>query len=1134
MLRVLRQADLSNRATPLQARPLTSSSRAVTTAELSALLLLYRRRMLTSIQQLAPAAVSSASPYGVLSVDELRRHLALYPFDGSFQPPRPRGTDPLGCHVALRDALDSASPPAVARALADLFRVLPIPTHYAFLIFAGQNSGGRGAPPGVMMVTQVERVNAILEDCFAHALAPVPLVLWALVDLVKNQDALVRQELVVLALRRRVLLLLDDGSSAGLSHHQQLALGALSYMGVPGYEALVEVFGLSPHVTDELKVAYVLAMMQRRWLKDVVRFLCIPAQASLVDSILAVRPMPRPAASSSNSKEASAAGFATCGNGPPLVESSESCLPIFQQIAYAHSSAALSSTASPQRTILETINVRLIEFGKGDLARSLAKPSLLRQMTLIRTLQSMGKEHLAGRAARDLRIDLNTIPDVRLSIKRSTLSGLLRLPARDLVLAHCRKDAEAEAALLSHLEERVRIGKSSQQAADAFLAAVAQYRSAVHAWEESHSSASSTESATEASAQSHHDDRQVHHEQQHRHSHGLAVEAALALVDVRAHQLYGSSRSGTDGGKSSSKRSRRRGKDEEPVSGAITPAASKNGAEAAHTAATSADLSQLPLPSLPPPDFLIPAPLHLAQLTPFSPGPVAAATSASGGCGTNEGDKRDSSAGGLIMLKDEQGYLRLPVREAVATSSTTGSSLTSASDCISAIDAAGPVSVLPPEVAVSDVRSLTQLQRVVQAIYIPTSTTSSSWPPASLGSGSSSNSGPRLIGIDCEWVSPMLPTDDGQVAVLTVAHGDSVWLVDLPSLHTEAETGHVPCHDGSGDQRHTASTSSVLGCTAAAFESIAHEGSTATVPAPAAASDDSQADRRRALNETFAQLFCSPGLPPSKAPIALDGGGSPPPLRCVVLVYGGVTDFSMIAGSYPYLTAFRHTTTLSGIPVPSSFPSSSAATQPAGGTVQQNLATSPSCCSSIAYLDLMTLSRRYWAQLPVIKAGEVAPLEQPVPTHSGSSGSGAPTVAAADVSAPLPATDESEEAAAALNGTAVEAADGDTAPAADAQAEAPVRKSNEPGSGGLSGLCHRLLGRPINKYWQMSDWRRRPLLGGQREYAAIDAWVLPLLLGRLGALQAQLRVQLPAPSAAAAGAGHGTGTFDRPGAKPTV
>lgn len=35
----------------------------------------------------------------------------------------------------------------------------------------------------------------------------------------------------------------------------------------------------------------------------------------------------------------------------------------------------------------------------------------------------------------------------------------------------------------------------------------------------------------------------------------------------------------------------------------------------------------------------------------------------------------------------------------------------------------------------------------------------------------------------------------------------------------------------------------------------------------------------------------------------------------------------------------------------------------------------------------------------------------------------------------------------------------------------------------------------------MSDWERRPLFAGQAEYAALDAWVLPLVYARLQALR---------------------------------
>jgi len=55
-------------------------------------------------------------------------------------------------------------------------------------------------------------------------------------------------------------------------------------------------------------------------------------------------------------------------------------------------------------------------------------------------------------------------------------------------------------------------------------------------------------------------------------------------------------------------------------------------------------------------------------------------------------------------------------------------------------------------------------------------------------------------------------------------------------------------------------------------------------------------------------------------------------------------------------------------------------------------------------------------------------------------------------------------------------------------------------TGGLAALVQAVLGAPLSKYWQMSDWTRRPLLPGQAEYAALDAWVLPPLLMAVGRL----------------------------------
>ena len=44
-------------------------------------------------------------------------------------------------------------------------------------------------------------------------------------------------------------------------------------------------------------------------------------------------------------------------------------------------------------------------------------------------------------------------------------------------------------------------------------------------------------------------------------------------------------------------------------------------------------------------------------------------------------------------------------------------------------------------------------------------------------------------------------------------------------------------------------------------------------------------------------------------------------------------------------------------------------------------------------------------------------------------------------------------------------------------------------NGKLSDLCMQLLGKPLNKAEQTSDWSKRPLTASKMEYAALDAWV---------------------------------------------
>jgi hypothetical protein len=75
-------------------------------------------------------------------------------------------------------------------------------------------------------------------------------------------------------------------------------------------------------------------------------------------------------------------------------------------------------------------------------------------------------------------------------------------------------------------------------------------------------------------------------------------------------------------------------------------------------------------------------------------------------------------------------------------------------------------------------------------------------------------------------------------------------------------------------------------------------------------------------------------------------------------------------------------------------------------------------------------------------------------------------------------------------------ASGGRLPAMAGEEEGKVM-TGDPAVGGLTQLCARLLGRPIEKVWQTSLWHRRPLLSQQRHYAALDAWVLPQLLAKI-------------------------------------
>jgi prolyl-tRNA editing enzyme YbaK/EbsC (Cys-tRNA(Pro) deacylase)/uncharacterized protein with PIN domain len=80
----------------------------------------------------------------------------------------------------------------------------------------------------------------------------------------------------------------------------------------------------------------------------------------------------------------------------------------------------------------------------------------------------------------------------------------------------------------------------------------------------------------------------------------------------------------------------------------------------------------------------------------------------------------------------------------------------------------------------------------------------------------------------------------------------------------------------------------------------------------------------------------------------------------------------------------------------------------------------------------------------------------------------------------------------------------------------------------LSGLVESVLGSPLSKTHQTSDWQRRPLSLQQLEYAALDALAL------VHALQAALHSTFDAAAAHAASRGNKRSAAERPGGGPAA
>ncbi|RYG43633.1 hypothetical protein EON68_00070 [archaeon] len=357
--------------------------------------------------------------------------------------------------------------------------------------------------------------------------------------------------------------------------------------------------------------------------------------------------------------------------------------------------------------------------------------------------------------------------------------------------------------------------------------------------------------------------------------------------------------------------------------------------------------------------------------------------------------------------------------------------------------------------------------------------------------------------MDSEWVADTPAGEQqrsGGCAILTLSYGCHVWLISMPHVHAE-----------------------VLATLGAPAGTSARADLVLTSPAAAR------------CNAAFARILMD-----QRAALS-----APERVRVVVAVYGGSLDFSVISKAYPYLTAFARIAAWRSplLPAPeaatstrasakearvaaraakaaaaaagakgkarrktkasdaAAAPDASEAVADATGAAGAPSATSPPATIVAAeragdagaaaagpaeegameegvvyYVDLMTLSRAAFEGPPLQKRAKVRTPAQPVHQADG-----------------VPVTQAAEEGGATSDAT-------DSVPTAPEAAPEAASCNGHLAAGGLTGLCQTLLGGPLNKYWQMSYWDRWPLVAGQREYAAADAWVLTPLLYMLLAL----------------------------------